>query len=319
MKEIGGYIEFEHYHNEMLYSDAVKLNCGRRAISYLILSNRIKRIWLPKYTCSAVIEPCSKAGIEIEFYHIGENFALDIPNIDKEDWLYVINYFGQLDNYALHKIAEGHERTIIDNAQSYFQPPIEGVDTIYTCRKYFGVADGAILFTSHKKLIKELYNDESFDNMRFLMGRFERTASEFYQDNVYNNERFDNQPLMKMSLLTENLLHSLDYNFIKNTRTNNFKFLQSKFAKYNMLSLTTPRGAYMYPLLINNGDIIREKLQKEKIYIPTLWPDVFNICNENELEYHFAKNILPLPIDQRYTTKDMEYIFFKVKQALKDI
>lgn len=41
MKEIGGYIEFEYAHGEMLHGDAVLLNCGRRTFSYLVKSREI--------------------------------------------------------------------------------------------------------------------------------------------------------------------------------------------------------------------------------------------------------------------------------------
>ena len=64
----------------------------------------------------------------------------------------------------------------------------------------------------------------------------------------------------------------------------------------------------MYPLYLMNGVDIRKKLQEHKIFIPTLWPAVFEICNEDELEYDMAKNILPIPIDQRYSISDMKYI-----------
>lgn len=37
---------------------------------------------------------------------------------------------------------------ILDNTQSFFQKPISGIDTIYSCRKYFGVPDGAYLSTN---------------------------------------------------------------------------------------------------------------------------------------------------------------------------
>ena len=39
------------------------------------------------------------------------------------------------------------KNVIIDNVQAYFQRPIEGFDTLYSCRKYFGVPDGAVLYT----------------------------------------------------------------------------------------------------------------------------------------------------------------------------
>lgn len=98
-----------------------------------------------------------------------------------------------------------YDRIIVDNAQSYFQMPVEGVDTLYTCRKYFGVADGAFLCTD-TQLERPLEQDESYERMHFLLGRFERSASEFYSEYVANDGFFDNESLKRMSRLTKNLL-----------------------------------------------------------------------------------------------------------------
>lgn len=72
----------------------------------------------------------------------------------------------------------------------------------------------------------------------------------------------------------------------------------------------------MYPLYIEGGSEIRKKLQAKKIFIPTLWPAVFKLCGENELEYDMAKNILPIPVDQRYGIEDMEYIVEEIKTMI---
>ena len=67
----------------------------------------------------------------------------------------------------------------------------------------------------------------------------------------------------------------------------------------------------MYPMYIKNGNgsEVRKVLQKMSVYIPILWPAVFNRCLGSELEYQMAMNILPLPCDQRYGIEDMEYIY----------
>ena len=70
----------------------------------------------------------------------------------------------------------------------------------------------------------------------------------------------------------------------------------------------------MYPLLIENGVMLRNSLQKEQIYIPLLWPNVKRDMSPIDIEYRLADNILPLPCDQRYVTDDMDYI---VKQIIR--
>ena len=305
MREIGGYIELDTYTGSMLHDDGIKLNCGRNALEYLIISKGIKKLLFPKFMCDSCDEILRRNNVSVRYYSIGIDFKPLSIDRDEDEFLYIVNYYGQL---SIDYLLSLGDNVIVDNAQAYFNEPIDGTDTIYTCRKFFGVPDGAILYTD-KKLETELPRDESFDRMHFLLGRYERSATEFYSEYVANNDFFYNEPIKKMSKLTENLLHGIDYEFVKNRRTENFGYLHSKFGKINKLSLSVPKGAFMYPLYIENGAEIRKTLQKEKIYIPTLWPSVFEVCDENELGYDMAKNILPLPIDQRYTRFDFDYIY----------
>lgn len=307
MKEIGGYIELDTYTGEMLHDDGVKLNCGRNALAYIIKAKNIKKLWMPKFMCDSCDKVLSDNNVNVQYYSIGIDFK---PTIKEWDgWLYVVNFYGQLSNDYLNSLGD---RIIVDNAQAYFQEPIPGVDTLYTCRKFFGVADGAILYTD--KYIEVEEQDESFGRMHFLLGRYERSASEFYAEYVENNHFFRNQPIKTMSKLTENLLHGIDYEEVRKRRTQNFSYLHEKLYYVNMLNLSLPDGAFMYPLYIENGAELRKQLQTKKIFIPTLWPAVFNLCGEDELEYDMAKNILPIPVDQRYGIEEMEYIINEIKR-----
>ncbi|MDO5787123.1 MAG: hypothetical protein Q4P09_05365 [Phascolarctobacterium sp.] len=316
MREIGGYIELDNYRGTMLYHDAVLLNCGRNALAYLIKARGIKRIFLPYYLCDSVTNVCKRYGVTIKYYHIGDDWLPAHIDLEKDDWLYIVNYYGQISNSTITSIVEKFKNVIVDNAQAYFQEPVDGVDTLYTCRKYFGVPDGAVLYTS-AGLNDPLVQDVSFDRMRFLLGRYEKTASEFYDLYVENNHLFTNEPIKTMSKITRNLLCGLDYDFIRKRRTNNFRILHSELGRYNKLRLTVPKGAFMYPFYIDNGYEIRKKLQEQKIYIPLLWPYVMDVCDKYDIECDMAKNILPLPVDQRYGDEDMKYIYKIIIEILK--
>lgn len=233
----------------------------------------------------------------------------------QDEWLYVVNFFGQLNNEFLLTLKNKYNRIIVDNAQGYFQMPITDVDTIYTCRKYFGVADGAFLYTN-ARLNREIPQDESFERMHFLLGRYERSANEFYSEYVANNRLFTTEPIKKMSHLTKNLLRGIDYESVSKCRTNNFALLHKEFCTTNVLKLSIPNGAFMYPLYVENGMAIRKILQQEKIYIPTLWPSVFEECSSDSLEYCYAANILPIPVDQRYGPDDMKYFVEVINRVL---
>jgi len=314
MKEIGGYIELESFHLPMMHERAIALNCGRNALAYLIKARGIKRLWIPSFLCDSVPNVCKREGIACLLYGVGYNF---LPSQEIElgegEWLYLVNYYSQITNEQIEAFAAKYRHVIVDNAQSYFQMPVPGIDTLYTCRKYFGVADGAFLYTE-AVLNEEFPVDESYGRMFFLLGRFERTASEFYSGYVENNKLFKNEPIKRMSRLTQNLLHGIDYAAVEKKRRENYEYLHAKIGKCNLLSLSET-GTFMYPFLIKNGLKLRKNLQKKNIYIPTLWPSVFEITGSGDLEYNMAQNILPLPIDQRYGQTDMDRLIKEIIQG----
>jgi hypothetical protein len=299
----------------MLHGDGIKLNCGRNALAYLVESRGIKKMCMPKFMCGSCDAVLKKYGVSVRHYSVDERF---LPvNVQPEDgeYIYVVNFYGQLSDSLAAELKSAFKSLILDDAQSYFSLPLPHVDTIYTCRKFFGVADGAILF-SDAIFPRNLQTDESFDRMHFLLGRFERSANDFYPEYVANNDFFADEPIKFMSKLTQNLLRGIDYEFVKNRRTRNFSILHDEFASVNRLKLFVPQGAFMYPLFVKNGGEIRKKLQQKKIYVPTLWNSVFEICSQNELEFDMAENILPLPVDQRYDDDDMKYLICEVKKCI---
>ena len=196
MEEIGGYIEFEYNHGAMLHENSNHLNCARRAFSYLIKSRNIRKVWLPILSCDSVIEPFKSSNCEINFYSVDSQLFPLINSIPSNEWIVIINYYGQIDNRILSGIKEKYSHIIFDNTQAYFQSPLKDVDTIYSCRKFFGVSDGAFLYTN-SVIEDNLEVDESYKRMTYLIGRFERSASEFYSLFDKNNSIFDAEPIKK--------------------------------------------------------------------------------------------------------------------------
>lgn len=315
MKEYGGYIELETFQGKMLHEGAVALNCGRGALEYLCEAKKIKKLYLPYFLCSSVPNFCDRIGVKYEYYYINDKFEpIFQQKLGDSEWFYIVNFYGQLDNDYLSVWKRKYDRVIVDNAQCYYQMPAEGVDTLYTCRKYFGVADGAFLYTD-TQLNRNIPVDESFERMHFLFGRYERSANEFYSEYVTNNKLFATEPIKWMSRLTKNLLHGIDYELVAKKRQENFDYLDEELCDRNELKLKSVYGAFMYPLLVTNGAVIRKLLQKEKIYIPILWPNVQKECPSDSLEYHYASDILPIPVDQRYGIEDMKYLVEVIKRA----
>lgn len=311
MKEIGGYFELEKFELPMLYDKFIKLNCGRNCLAYLIKIKKISKIYLPFFLCNSVKDVCKSLHVEIVYYHINENFEPMNDQIEENEWIYIVNYYGVLSNEKLEMFHMKYKNIIVDNTQSYFQKPVYGVDTIYTCRKYFGVADGAILYTDSNTRLS-IDRDESYQRMQFVLGRFERTASEFYDEASRNNDLFANEPVKEMSRLTENLLHAIDYEKVKSIRVQNIMALKKGLDKYNLLNTDRCKGLFMYPFMVESKEKIRKKVQEKNIYIPILWPELVGDDRLNIFERNMVNMVLPIPCDQRYDEEDMKILINEI-------
>lgn len=202
--------------------------------------------------------------------------------------------------------------------QAYFDAPVPGVDTIYTCRKFFGVPDGAFLYTD-ARLQEALAQDVSFGRMTHILGRYDTCASEHYERYTQNERNLETIPLRHMSRLTENLLRGIDYDRVKAKRTENYAYLAARLSGINCLTLHQTLGAFAYPLWLSNGAAVRQRLIAEKIYVPTLWPNVLSEQPESSLAYRLAANLLPLPCDQRYGEAEMRFICEQVLEVVKEL
>lgn len=309
MDAIGGYFELELRKGEHYHPQTLKLNTARNCFEYILRARGYKKVYFPYYTCDVMLEPLSKLGIEYEFYHINE--ALEPKEIIKlkanEAFLYT-NYFG-LKQKRVEKLAGIYgKQLIVDNAQAFYAPHLDGIDTFYSPRKFFGVPDGGYLYTD-KLLEEEIEQDYSLDRMSHLLIRADKTAEEGYSEFRRNSHELVNNPIRKMSQLTEKILSSIDYSSIIKIRQENYMFLNSALGKKNKFAfpLDDDDVPMVYPFY-TDVESIRQKLIQNKIYVATYWPNVLDWCGNKTLEFDLAKNILPLPIDQRYESEEMERI-----------
>ena len=311
MEEIGGYFELERNYLPMLHEGAIALNSGGNCLAYLIRARKIRKIWLPYMLCDSVEQVCLREKIQVHKYHIDHDFLPVDVELGADEWLYVVNLYGQLSDTVILNLKKTYSRIIVDQAHAYFMPPLPGIDMIYICWKYFGVPDGAFLYTSCK-LAQPLEQGQSLDRMRRLLGRFERTASEFYDNYLMDSAQIAREEVKAMSKLTLNLLHGIDYPRARAVRTENFRCLAQHLDHYNELRLMHSEGPFVYPFLVRNGSSLKKALIKEKIYIPTLWPNVLREVNIDTFEYDLACNTVLLPVDQRYGKNEMEFIVQQV-------
>lgn len=315
MKEIGGYFGLEPLVSNAFYSDLIAVNNARNALLYLLKARKIKKLYIPYFLCDSVSGVCDREGYPYEYYKIDENF---LPVFNKTlgdgEYLYIVNYYGQLSNEKAQALKDAFGNIIFDNVQAFFQRPVDGMDTVYSCRKFFGVPDGGYVATD-AVLDGILKQDISKDRMKHVLGRFEGDcASEFYGDFKANDHSFAELELRSMSKLTQNILGAINYDAVKQKREENFAVLHEYLGQKNKLKLQNPPGPYAYPFYCENGMAVKKKLAEKKIFVATLWPNVLDM--EGTLEKDYAENILPLPCDQRYNREDMIRIVQEVLECI---
>ena len=310
---IGGYFELElPDYGGFLHEDGVLLNSGRNALEYVLRSlSDVKHLWIPYYTCDVILEPIKKLDIVFSFYRIDER--LEIRNsieLRAGDYLLYTNYFGIKDRYVQQLAEKYCKRLIVDNAQAWFADPISGISTIYSPRKYVGVPDGGIAYCPSGISIDQFERAYSYERCSHLLKRIDLNPSAGYSDYRENSRTLVNQPIQRMSKLTERLLRAIDFEMIRLKRWKNFLFLEDGLKRDNLLSvedLSSNKCPMVYPFITRDYSL-RERLIKEEVYIASYWTNVLGWTNDCSLEVEFTKGLLPLPIDQRYSLEEMERV-----------
>lgn len=316
MKEIGGYFELEtHMGGSNYHPNAIALNTGRNALEYILRVRAYKKVYLPAYYCDVMLEPLAKLGVACSFYPIDLNFEFEDIEVQADEGIIYINYFGLKDDYV-KVLATKYATLIVDNAQAFFATPIDGVDTYYSVRKYFGVPDGAYLYID--KLLPETLatHATATEHYRHLKGRLTHSAQAHYADYVNAEHALCHQPIMRMSPSTAELLSSVNYERAMERRKENYEHLHAHLKGMNRLQIPTD-GVYMcYPLLVKPelpfATELKAHLIKNKVYVPTFWPNVRDNAVPGTMEYDLAHHLVCLPVDHRYIIGDMDEILLRM-------
>jgi len=309
-KSIGGYFELELPQGAEYHSQAIALNTGRNALEYILRARGYKRVYLPYYSCEVLLEPFKKLGVEYTFYHINANLEADLQSsLNSDEAILCINYFGLKQDHVNALAQRYGKQLIVDNTQAFYAQPIDGIDTFYSCRKFFGVPDGAYLYCD-KVLDAELEQDYSWERMTHLLKRIDVSAEAAYADFREQSEKLKNNPIRKMSNLTHRIMASIDYDGVAGRRRQNYQLLDEAIGKKNGIALPLSADAVpmVYPFLTTDQQL-RQRLIDNKVYVATYWPNVLDWINTDSTEYTLTTQLLPLPIDQRYGEGDLKRIY----------
>lgn len=320
MKIIGGFYEMLLPKESFEYHDkAVALSNGRACIRQIIKSLNIKKCYLPNYTCDAIYHPFDLENIDYELYCIDEKMeALSLPELIENEFFYYINYFGVKNNVVKKLYNKYGNKLIIDNTHDFFKQQQYDCCSFTSARKYFGVPDGAFLYSS----VPINNNYKRFDSYT-LSHNLERIKGnqvigfKMFQD----YEKSLTCEINKISIISEKLLSSIDIDNTKLRRKNNFKILHEILGKLNLFifeDMEEEDIPFAYPFL--PADLFdKSLLYSSNIFVPTLWADALDREITTEFETKLSKNLLPLPIDERYDDEDMLFMSAQIIKFLNHV
>lgn len=115
MREIGGYFELDQFINKPYYNNMIELNTGRNALAYLIKARGIKKVYIPHYLCDSVSGILEMLSVDYEGYSIDRNFnPLFDKKLKNDEYLYVVNYYGQISNSTIQSFKARYGAIIVD-------------------------------------------------------------------------------------------------------------------------------------------------------------------------------------------------------------
>ena len=290
-------------------------NLARNALAALLAARGAVKVYVPDYLCGCIFDVLSREGIAYQTYSVDRNLRPQFnQRLAEGQYLYVVNYYGILSQEDIAHLRDAYGRVIVDNAQAFFQPAVQGVDTIYTCRKFFGVADGAYLATDAAIDYSGYPSDQSANRLGPALCRVEQGASAAFAQYQKQEQLLDAEPIRRMSAVTRHLMAAVDYDHAQAARIANYTVLRDALQPLNQLALPVPYVPFAYPFYHPNAAELRDYLVRRRVYVPTLWPNVRALapCWAVQL----TEQLLPLPCDQRYTAEDMRYIVDNIHSFL---
>ena len=183
-----------------------------------------------------MLEPITNLNRAYEFYSIDSNFLpiFNYSKVQKTEVFVYNNYFGICDAQT-REIAAQCKNLIIDNSQAFYSKPIQGVDTFYSPRKFFGLPDGAYLYTD-TLLDDGFETDISYQRFEHLLdvSILEQRVLWYFKS---NDDSLMNQPIKRCEANTKTT-SSIDYNSVAESRKRLYYLnskLSAKLVKFKLI------------------------------------------------------------------------------------
>ncbi len=337
MKKIGGFFplhlpEKKKGHSFLSLWNIEKLNHsffsnGRSALSHFLADIKPKTLWLPAYSCDSIREAAAHSSTNFRFYPMLPGLSPDCRYLERhikpKDAVLAIDYFGR---NPFREFIDFVSSTpdivwIEDRAQAILPSRKAWGDVVlYSPRKILGVPDGGIIVS--KRLLPHLKHEwnSSPDFIHASLLRYEDIEEEhnsIWHSIYQTNEKRMTISSYSMSRISYYILASTDPRPLIKKRHENYDYLMKELKEYSLMPAKdrsfVPFG---FPIRTKNKDKLTKILHENKIFAAHHWPELPSNPKEFPGEHLLSEQLLTLPVDHRYDTRDMKRIINFVLNVL---
>ena len=329
---------------EQMFKSHSYLTTGRGALMLVgqSIETDNKHIYIPAYSCESMVKPFKDCGWKVTLYPLNEDLTISkdfvnqmVANEEKGFTILTMNYFwvaGTKDKVEEIKskrrdifIIEDFTHCLFTLGEIYSDKVDYYVGSI---RKSLGVADGAIVLTNCRlNEVKEAMAS-SFVTKR-LMALKEKDAytvekkesqKEYFRKVLGEAELDidDKTAIEKMSDVSKKVLDNQAINSewggVRYRRNTNLKHLYEiikdvEGIRFPFKEETSLDDAYfMLPVLVSNRDEVQRMFAEQGLYCQLLWPLSLEARKACKVAALMEREMLAIPIDQRYDYDDIEQI-----------
>lgn len=314
------------------------LNGGKACLIVIadyLLDHGINRILLPSYLCSTIVSTLERCGLNCDYYQVNPDFSIDLENLDQKiashQAIYFINYFGFFHSASVQDhLASFRQKGILlaeDNAQAGFTEHTIG-DFIFNSMRKLCAYDAGYLATSF--VMSPYVNKYQGRTNRHLpvtreyrsrLGDYLFRGSDIYAElqKLYTlaEEYYESDLVVEGDPQERMQIELLDWQAIKRIRRENYAYLMELISGISELSPIFPalqedNSPLGLPVYVNgiSRDWLFDELGNSGIGLTIHWDELLRDprLNHNPVAVDMASRILTLPIDQRTSYKQMDYL-----------
>lgn len=315
-------------------------NTGRAAIEALLvyLKGQGKRkVWLPGYDCSSVLDSAKRAGIDIEHYEVDRELNIDssvFGKLQRSDILYLVNFFGKPESQntlELVKAAQKKNIVIVEDLTLGLLSKGEKVGfgdyLIGSVRKWLPITDGG--FVASLKQLPEFNKEQAANDYTFYYFAAQIMKDSYLKDTTLDKQSFldiskdgmkalfSDYTIREISKVAKIVIDATNLYKVAIKRCENYKYLYRLLSEVSELRLMVAPVDGMVPLgmviCVDNRDDLFKCLIQNNIYCNIHWRENESTKLFQDADY-LSKHCLTIPCDQRYNLKHMDYIYNTIKR-----